>query len=60
MDELLRLLEGHQATATFFVRGCIAERRPEVVHAIAAAGHQVVSHGWRYLSMKVRHTRVRV
>lgn len=38
VDELLRLLEGHQATATFFVLGWIAERRPEVVTAIAAAG----------------------
>ena len=46
VDELLRLLEGHQATATFFVLGWIAERRPGVVTAIAAAGHEVASHGW--------------
>jgi len=30
---------------TFFVQGMVAEQRPEVVRAIAAAGHDVQTHG---------------
>jgi polysaccharide deacetylase family protein (PEP-CTERM system associated) len=36
--------------ATFFVLGWVAERRPRLVRAIAAAGHEVASHGfWHQL-----------
>ncbi len=43
---LLELLSQHNASATFFVLGWVAERQPEVVRAIARAGHEVASHGW--------------
>ena len=45
-DELLAMLDEHGATATFFVLGWLAERRPELVRRIAAAGHEVASHSW--------------
>lgn len=43
---LLELLAEHGATATFFVLGWIAARRPHLVREIAEAGHEVASHGW--------------
>src|SRR5688572_21275746 len=46
IDALLQLLERHNARGTFFVLGWIAEHRPEVVRAIAAAGHEIASHGF--------------
>jgi polysaccharide deacetylase family protein (PEP-CTERM system associated) len=45
VDLVLELLARHDATGTFFVLGWIAERQPEVVRAIARAGHEVASHG---------------
>lgn len=41
---LEQLLDEHEATATFFVVGELAEEHPEVVSSIAAAGHEVASH----------------
>ena len=46
VGRLLALLETHRARGTFFVLGCVAERHPDVVRAIARAGHEVASHGW--------------
>lgn len=46
VDRLLELLERFGYRGTFFVLGCVAERRPEVVKGIAAAGHEIASHGW--------------
>lgn len=46
MHTLLALLERHEARATFFILGWVAERHPLIVKAIAAAGHEVASHGW--------------
>lgn len=43
---LLAMLERHGAHATFFTLGWVAERHPLLVKAIAAAGHEVASHGW--------------
>ncbi len=43
---LLDLLERHDARATFFTLGWVAERQPQMVRAIAAAGHEVASHGY--------------
>jgi polysaccharide deacetylase family protein (PEP-CTERM system associated) len=45
---LLDLLDGAGVHATFFVVGWLAERHPELVHEIAAAGHEVGSHGHRH------------
>jgi polysaccharide deacetylase family protein (PEP-CTERM system associated) len=46
VDVLLQTLERHRAHGTFFVLGWLAKYRPQVVRAIAAAGHEVASHGF--------------
>src|ERR1043166_5800696 len=46
IDALLTVLERHGAKGTFFVLGWIADNRPDVVRAIAAAGHEIASHGY--------------
>ncbi|HEU4563472.1 MAG TPA: XrtA system polysaccharide deacetylase [Gemmatimonadaceae bacterium] len=46
VDILLDLLARHGATATFFTLGWVADRHPHVVRRIAAAGHEIASHGW--------------
>ena len=45
VGRVLELLATHDTRATFFVLGDVARRRPAVVHAIAAAGHEIASHG---------------
>lgn len=46
MELVLRLCEEAGCKATFFVLGCIGEEYPDVVRAIACAGHEVASHGY--------------
>ena len=46
VERILDALSAHEARATFFVLGWLAEREPEMVRAIARAGHEVASHGW--------------
>jgi polysaccharide deacetylase family protein (PEP-CTERM system associated) len=46
VDLLLDMLARHDATATFFTLGWIAERNASVVRRIASAGHEIASHGW--------------
>ena len=43
---LLDLLARHGTSGTFFVLGWVAERHPELVRRIAAAGHEIASHGY--------------
>ncbi len=43
-DRLLELLEQHKCKATFFVLGWVAEKKPEVVARVAAAGHEIACH----------------
>jgi polysaccharide deacetylase family protein (PEP-CTERM system associated) len=43
---VLELFERHRVHATFFVLGWVAERFPGLVRDIAAAGHEVASHGF--------------
>lgn len=42
--EILDLLAKHDARATFFVKGARALAHPELVAAMAAAGHEVANH----------------
>ena len=42
---LLQLFDNHGVKATFFVLGWVAERFPSLVREIAAAGHELASHG---------------
>ncbi len=48
LDKLLRLLAGHGVRATFFVLGCVARALPEIAPQIAAAGHEIASHGYSH------------
>src|SRR5256885_13278966 len=49
VEVLLDLLAEHDAVATFFVLGWVADRHPHVVRRIADAGHEIASHGrWHY------------
>lgn len=44
--ELLDLLGRHDARATFFTVGWLAERHPQLIRAIDRAGHEIASHSW--------------
>lgn len=46
IPRLLDTLAGCRVRGTFFVVGWLAEREPEMVRAIAAAGHELASHSW--------------
>lgn len=46
LNQVLSLLEAHDATATFFVLGWTAERQPRLIQKIAEAGHEVASRGY--------------
>lgn len=45
-ERILHLLEAVNVNATFFILGWVAERYPNLVRQIAAAGHEVASHGY--------------
>ena len=47
-ERLLSRFEEAGVRATFFVLGWVAERHPELVRQIAAAGHEVGSHGFSH------------
>jgi peptidoglycan-N-acetylglucosamine deacetylase len=47
-EQILALLEEYQVRATFFVLGSIAEQDPSLVPLIAAAGHEIASHGYSH------------
>ena len=47
-EKLLDLLHQRGVHATFFVLGWVAERYPSLVKRIAAAGHEVASHGYAH------------
>ena len=51
VDRILRLFDAHDTKATFFILGWVADNHPDVVREIAAAGHEIASHGYE-------HTRV--
>src|SRR5918911_1063635 len=50
VPRILDLLAEHALPATFFVPGVTAERYPETVERIAAAGHEVGHHGHSHRS----------
>ncbi len=45
-DRLLAIFAESGVRATFFVLGWVAEREPALVRRIAAAGHEIASHGY--------------
>jgi polysaccharide deacetylase family protein (PEP-CTERM system associated) len=48
MDRMLELMAEHDVKATCFVLGWVAERAPGLVRRLAAAGHEVASHGYHH------------
>jgi len=48
MRAVLDALARHDARATFFFLGWVAERRPDLVRACRSAGHEVASHGYEH------------
>ena len=49
VQRLLELFAQHNAHATFFTLGWIAERYPGLVRDIVAQGHELASHGYSHL-----------
>jgi polysaccharide deacetylase family protein (PEP-CTERM system associated) len=49
VDLILQLLDEARAHATFFTLGWVAERFPQLVRRIAAAGHEIASHGYAHV-----------
>ena len=49
VQRILALLAEHDAKATFFTLGWIAERHPGIVRAIVDQGHELASHGYAHL-----------
>ncbi len=47
-ERVLALLDEAKVKATFFALGWNAERHPDLVRRIAAAGHEVASHGYAH------------
>lgn len=46
VDLILAMLDEHDAKATFFTLGWIAERYPNIVREIISNGHEIASHGY--------------
>ena len=47
-DKILQRFDEHSIKGTFFVLGWIAEKCPQVVKNIVAAGHELASHGYSH------------
>jgi len=50
-ERTLTLLDRQAVRASFFLVGERAARAPETVRRIAAAGHEIASHGWSHRSL---------
>lgn len=46
IDRILRLFQKYETRGTFYILGWIAERQPDMVRKIAAAGHEIGCHGF--------------
>jgi polysaccharide deacetylase family protein (PEP-CTERM system associated) len=47
-DRILAQFDAAGVTATFFTLGWVAERYPQIVRRIVAAGHELASHGYAH------------
>lgn len=47
-EAVLELLAAHGCKATFFVLGWVAERYPELIRNVAAAGHEIACHSYAH------------
>lgn len=46
VERILDLLAEHEARATFFMLGWIAERHPQLIRRIVESGHEIASNGY--------------
>jgi len=51
VSRILAMLDGMAVKATFFILGSVARKYPDTVKSIAAAGHEVASHGGTHKSV---------
>lgn len=61
---LLKLLNKHNAKATFFITGYFAEKEPSIVNQISQHGHEIACHGYydedlKKLPVKLRFDRIK-
>jgi peptidoglycan/xylan/chitin deacetylase (PgdA/CDA1 family) len=47
-QRVLKLLERYDIKVTFFVPGIVAERQPQVIELILAAGHEIAHHSYSH------------
>jgi peptidoglycan/xylan/chitin deacetylase (PgdA/CDA1 family) len=53
-EALMEILKRHDARATFLVIGRWAEREPDLLRALAKAGHALGNHTWSHPTMPLR------
>lgn len=56
-DNTLRIIDlfaRHDVRGTFFILGWVAERYPDLIKRIVAAGHEVASHGWEHIRVNTQ------
>jgi len=51
IDKILRILDEHNAKATFFFLGWIVERHPDLVRRIIDKGHEIGYHGYNHVEL---------
>jgi len=54
IDLILSLFSERGVRATFFTLGWVAERHPEMMRRIAAAGHEIASHGYAHVRVSTQ------
>ena len=52
LDDMLSILEKHNAKATFFVGGCWAAENIEMLKKIHNSGHEIANHGYYHKDHK--------
>lgn len=57
--QVLKILERHQAKATFFMVGEAAQKYPEIVKMVAEGGHAIGNHSWNHPYLPRLRSRLR-
>ena len=47
-ERLLKILQKHAVTGTFFVQGMVADAYPGLIRSISEQGHELASHAWSH------------
>jgi polysaccharide deacetylase family protein (PEP-CTERM system associated) len=56
VEAILQMFADHEIYATFFTLGWIAERFPQLIRKIVAAGHELASHGYEHVRVHEQKT----